>query len=272
MHPIYDSRHDRHGADFYHILHVPNRLLIVQIQHELLLNLPQCFIRLEGYVRHRRVDHQREQVEYEVGVAPEAQVSRVALLAEFLVVFRGGAAESVDHLLGELHRRRHDLGVPAQDIPKIYVEQPARLGDHQVVQVSVADAQDEGDDAVAGAALDVRVHHFRLDLTFVGGSGSGSGFVRIVFAEKVLDRALVGQDVGDGEGVVDELHEAVFGRRGQHPVRGQLEVEILLLKNPVHQGYYLQDELILSQVIAVFEQGDVIAAGRGRLKGQSGRH
>ena len=74
---------------------------------------------------------------------------RVALFPEGLVVVRVDAAHGLHHLLAELHRRRQRLGVAAQDVAEVHVEQAAGLGQQQVVQVAVTHAQKIGDDAVA---------------------------------------------------------------------------------------------------------------------------
>ena len=42
---------------------------------------------------------------------------------ELVVMIRGHPAEGLDHLLAELHRRRHRLRVPAQDVAEVDVEQ-----------------------------------------------------------------------------------------------------------------------------------------------------
>ncbi len=47
----------------------------------LYLNFPDSFIRLEGDVRYGGVDHEREQVEDEVGVTAQAQKCRVTLFS-----------------------------------------------------------------------------------------------------------------------------------------------------------------------------------------------
>ena len=59
------------------------------------------------------------------------------------------AAHCFDHLLTKLHRRRQRLGVAAQDVAEVDVEQTAGLGQQEVVEVPVTDAEQVGDDAVA---------------------------------------------------------------------------------------------------------------------------
>ena len=59
------------------------------------------------------------------------------------------------------------LWVPSEDVPEVDVEELAGLCDQEVVQVAVADAQEVGDDAVAGARLDVVAHHLSQKHTAV---------------------------------------------------------------------------------------------------------
>ena len=46
------------------------------------LNFSNSLVGLEGDVRHRRVHHQGEQVQDEVGIPPQAQESRVTFFPE----------------------------------------------------------------------------------------------------------------------------------------------------------------------------------------------
>ena len=45
------------------------------------------------------------------------------------------------HLLVELHGRWEGLGVSAQDVAKVDVDEVSRLGEKEVIQVSVAHAK-----------------------------------------------------------------------------------------------------------------------------------
>ena len=137
------------------------------------------------------------------------------------------------------------LGVSAQDVAKVDVKQFSSLGHEEVVQVSVPDPQQVGDDAIAGAALDVVTHDF-------GGDAEGPRLAGCRGPEKVLDGPLGSKDLGDGS-PIDELDESVAGGGGEDGVRGQLQVEVLLLQYPVEQGDDLQDQLVLPQVVAVLE-------------------
>lgn len=51
-----------------------------------------------------------------------------ALVAHLLVVVRALAAHGLDHLLAQLHGRREGLGVVAQDVAEVDVEQPPVAG------------------------------------------------------------------------------------------------------------------------------------------------
>lgn len=62
---------------------------------------------------------------------------------------RVGAAHGLDHFLAQLHGRREGLGVSAQHVAEVDVKQVARLRQHQVVQVAIANAQHVCDHAVA---------------------------------------------------------------------------------------------------------------------------
>lgn len=53
----------------------------------------------------------------------QVEEGRVTLLAELLVLLTLRATHSFHHLFIQLHGRRKRLGISAQDIPKIYVEE-----------------------------------------------------------------------------------------------------------------------------------------------------
>ena len=71
------------------------------------------------------------------------------MLFERLEILWGVASHRLDHLLAQLHRRRQRLRIASQNESEIHVEQfPARR-EQQIVVVTIADAQDVRDDAVA---------------------------------------------------------------------------------------------------------------------------
>lgn len=74
--------------------------------------------------------------------------SSVAELPELLVVLGMYASHSFDHLFAEFHGRRQRLRIAAEDVAEVDVKELARSGQHQVVQMAVADAQQVGNDAV----------------------------------------------------------------------------------------------------------------------------
>ena len=136
--------------------------------------------------------------------------SRVAELAELRVMLRVDAAHGLHHLFAQFHRRRQRLGIPSEDVAEIDVKEFARFGQHQVIKMTVADAQQVRDDTIASypdgqdrthreivklmnddeeresgpltATADVAVHHF-------GSDAVRPAFRRMVLAEKVQDRS-----------------------------------------------------------------------------------
>lgn len=70
---------------------------------------------------------------------------------------------------------------------------------------------------------------------------------------------------------LDELQEPVLDAGGQHPIRRQLQVEILRAHRPIHQLDDLHDQLVLSQVVAQLENRRIVLAG-GRREHQHRWH
>ena len=79
----------------------------------------------------------------------EVEESRVAELAELRVMLRVDAAHGLHHLFAQFHRRRQRLGIPSEDVAEIDVKEFARFGQHQVIKMTVADAQQVRDDTIA---------------------------------------------------------------------------------------------------------------------------
>ena len=90
------------------------------------------------------------------------------------------------------------------------------LGQQQILQVPIANAEQIRHDAVAGAALHVVLHD-------VGGDAVGRGLARCVLSEEILNRPICGQDFRQRDGI-DELYESVVGAGGNHLVRGEFQV------------------------------------------------
>lgn len=147
------------------------------------------------------------------------QEGGVAQLAELVVVLGVDAAHGLHHLAAELHGRRQRLGVAAEDVPEVDVEERAGRRQQQVVEVAVAHAQQVRDHAVARAAAQVRVHG-------VGAHAVGRAGARVVAPQVALDGALAGQRLRH-RGRLHVLQQAVARAGGQHLVRRQLEVEVL---------------------------------------------
>ena len=80
----------------------------------------------------------------------EVEEGGVAEFPELLIVLRVDTAHGLDHFFAELHGRRQWLRIASQNVAKVDVEQFARFGQHQVVQVAVAHAQQVSDNAIAG--------------------------------------------------------------------------------------------------------------------------
>jgi len=91
-----------------------------------------------------------EEVQDEVRRLAQNVVGLAAVLLELVIVGPARAAHAFDHLLAQLHRRREVLGIAAENEAKVNVEQVARGRDQEVVQVSIAHAEDVSDDAIPG--------------------------------------------------------------------------------------------------------------------------
>ena len=79
------------------------------------------------------------------------------------------------HFFAYLHGRREGLGVTAQDVAKVNVEEAAVVGEHEVVQVPVPHAQDVGHHAVARTAAHKRLNHLHLQAKWTWARGGGIG-------------------------------------------------------------------------------------------------
>ena len=82
-------------------------------------------------------------------VPSQSEEGVVAVLSESLVLYTRSASHAFNHLLVQLHGRREDLGVTTQDVAKVDVDQVTRLGQEEVVKVTVTDSEKIGDDRVA---------------------------------------------------------------------------------------------------------------------------
>lgn len=83
--------------------------------------------------------------------------SGVAKFPELSVVLWMNSAHGFHHLFAELHRGRQRLGIASEDVAEIDVKQLARLGQHQIIQMAIADAEKVRDDTIASWKEDRRV-------------------------------------------------------------------------------------------------------------------
>mmetsp|Transcript_56608 Transcript_56608/g.156678 ORF Transcript_56608/g.156678 Transcript_56608/m.156678 type:complete len:257 (-) Transcript_56608:532-1302(-) len=201
---------------------------------------------------------------------PQLQVGLHAKLLELLEVTAGGPTHGVYHRLCEPERRRCDqlfLRIVAQDVAEVNVQKVTVVEHHDVVEMAVTDAEDEGDDCVARGRLCERHHHRVLH--------AEPHVVRVgVFLLEVLQEraAVLGQDHADGHrgrSVVgrDELEQPTGRTSRKHTVRPELEVKPNLFEYFVHDEKELNHELVLPHVIAVFEH-DLVRQVVGLLRRQ----
>ena len=80
----------------------------------------------------------------------QVEESGVAEFAKLLVVFRVDTTHRFDHLFAQFHWRWQRLWIAAEDVTKVDVEQFASSRQHQIVQMTVANAQQIRNDAITG--------------------------------------------------------------------------------------------------------------------------
>mmetsp|Transcript_38688 Transcript_38688/g.121462 ORF Transcript_38688/g.121462 Transcript_38688/m.121462 type:complete len:282 (+) Transcript_38688:866-1711(+) len=253
--PVYclvDLREERGDALRDELLEVERRLLVGEVEPQLLRHLEHVLLRLE--VGDAGVDHQQQQVEDEVRRRAQDVERLAAKHAEPLVEARVGAAHRLDHLLAQLHRRREGLRVAAEDIAKVDVEERAVGAEHEVVEVPIAHAHQVHGDAVACARLYEPLEHRRRDAV-------RRGAVRVELREETADVApLLLEDVRERRASRHSLHHPLGGRRREHAVRSQLQVKPLRAQQRVHQPQHRQHHLVLAQIVAALEDDCVRAA------------
>lgn len=76
--------------------------------------------------------------------------SSVAKFPKLLIMLRMYTTHGFDHLLTEFHGRRQWFWVTSENITKVDVEQLARFGQHQIVQMSITNSQQIGYDTITG--------------------------------------------------------------------------------------------------------------------------
>mmetsp|Transcript_3714 Transcript_3714/g.9520 ORF Transcript_3714/g.9520 Transcript_3714/m.9520 type:complete len:208 (-) Transcript_3714:1444-2067(-) len=184
-----------------------------------------------------------EEGQDEVGALPQNVVGLAAVGAELDVVLALRTPHGLHHLAAELHGRGEGLRVAAHDEPKVNVEQAAVLAQHQVIQVAITDPQDVRDDAVSRTALDERIEHTRVQPKWAIRLGA-------VEREEAVDCPVVRKDARQHGGILDAFHQPVLAAGRQHLIERQLQVQVFLLEQAVHQRDYLHHQLVLPQIIA----------------------
>lgn len=105
-----------------------------------------------------------EQVEKEACVLSQNEVCLAAKFLKLEVMARVAASHRHYHLLRQAHGWRKGLRVVSQDILKVNVEKASVGREHQVLQVPVADSEQEADDAVPSAAPDKIIQRLFAEL------------------------------------------------------------------------------------------------------------
>lgn len=185
---------------------MPNSLFLRHLQMKPLLNLQHSLIWLDTNIRNIGINHQTEQVKDEIRRFTERSIRREAILLELEIQGGGSSAHALDHFLAEFHHGCERLGVSAEDEAEVGVEEVTVGRKEEVLEVTVADAEEVGDYAIPGAGFDVGVHCFFAD-------AEGFAVVRIVGFEVGEDGFVFGGDGGEGGGG-DELDGAGGGVGG----------------------------------------------------------
>ncbi len=76
-------------------------------------------------------------------------------------------------------------------------------------------------------------------------------------AQIIQERPVLAHDIGDGL-AWNILHHSLLRSSSEHGIRRQLDIEILLPKQPVHKSEKLDDKLILTQVIPILEDDRIL--------------
>lgn len=98
-----------------------NRLLLRQLQQKLLLYLLMHVPVLD--IRNIRVNHEGDEVEYQVGRLAQDGEAGEAEVLEAGVVHGLSAAHGIDHFFANFDGRRKGLWVAAEDISEVDVEE-----------------------------------------------------------------------------------------------------------------------------------------------------
>ncbi len=167
-------------------LELLDRIVLAQVQQELVLHLEHRLIRLQPDIRDVGIHHERHQVQNQVGVLAQIRKRRVTECLEACIVRTLRSAHRIHHLLAHLDRRRERLRIAAENVAKVDVEKVTVRREEQVVQMPIAHAKQIGDNAVSRARADKR-----LKDTGVHTKGRQRRGLRMVRTEKVEQRPLM---------------------------------------------------------------------------------
>lgn len=73
----------------------------------------------------------------------------VAKFPELSVMFGMNTSHGFDHLFTEFHGWRQRFRIASEDVTEIDVEELARLGQHQIIQMAITNAEKVRDDTIA---------------------------------------------------------------------------------------------------------------------------
>lgn len=132
----------------------------------------------------------------------------------------------------------------------------------QIVEVPVSHAQQVRDYAVASAASHECVKH-----TWCYPIRARTCCIGMMFTKIVEQATLIFARDCSKRLARHKLHHAIDCTGGQHSVRRDLQVEILLAQQAVHEREKLNDELILPEIIAVLEDdSEAVLVGASELQ------
>mmetsp|Transcript_1046 Transcript_1046/g.4276 ORF Transcript_1046/g.4276 Transcript_1046/m.4276 type:complete len:206 (+) Transcript_1046:1095-1712(+) len=203
-----------------------HRSLVVEVKRKLGLELQQRFLAILADVRDIGVSHEAEEVQDENHALAQNIIRLAAVRLELAEVLALRAAHGLHHLLAQLHRRWENFRIASHDETKVNVEHPAVRREHQVIEVTIANSQDVGDHTVPRTALDER--HERLVRATVRPVG-----IRVVQGNIPRQRLVLSQDIGNGLRR-DKLDQTGVAAGGQHPIWGELEVQVLTPQQAIH--------------------------------------
>lgn len=248
------------GCVIHHLLHVVSRLQVVQMQHK---TPPQVFQRLRQEARQPRLHHLLHRVVDMLLVLPHHQERldhQVEVQAERLTVDR--PAHDFDHLLSQLEIGTFELHIPGwgdiEDKPKVNVDEVALVVDEDVAVMAVLYLQDVRDNRVG-----------RLRLYEIV---AGLLEIQVVFRAEFVDEVLVQRlfvDLADsvsGEGVghaFDDTADVELFTRAIRDcfVRVQEQIQVVLLKDLLHESDDLQGQAVLPDIVEHFEDAGDLGSG-----------